>query len=186
MFLTTAKGDLIGGVERAQSALTNGCNRDVARQALGLAQYYVWSGLEGDAAQAERTKARVSFPEGATLLFELARHERGVPVIKKLVSNGLSLDQADNSGMTAFALALSEKNHAAARRLLRLGCNVNTKAVYGEYPVVLIPVMNRDIEGIKILRDHGIDFSKVKLGGTTALEMARQFGDAATLRAMRG
>ena len=74
-------------------------------------------------------------------------------------------------------MCIRDRDHTAARRLLRLGSNVNAKSVYGEYPVTLIPVMSRDIDGIKLLRQHGVDYSKVKLGGTTALEMAKQFGD---------
>ncbi|TAG00402.1 MAG: hypothetical protein EAZ43_13815 [Betaproteobacteria bacterium] len=184
MFKTTRQGDFKAGKTLAQDAIGNGCKRDTAKQALGISSYYAWANSTGEQALNEQSQARINFPESPMLLAELARFERGVPVIKKLVANGLQIDQMGNERSTALAISLTQKEHAAAKRLLRLGAKHTITTQYGDYPLSLIPLMNRDIDGIKLMREHGVDYSKLKWGNTSAAEMAKRFGDADLIKAL--
>jgi tetratricopeptide (TPR) repeat protein len=184
MFRTTRQSDAQSGKALARDAIANGCKRDIAKEAMGVSSYYLWASMSGEQAQSEQSQARINFPESPMLLAELAKFESGVPVIKKLVANGLQIDQAGNERSTALAVSLTKKEHAAARRLLRLGAKHTVKTQYGDYPLSLIPLMNNDIDGIKLMREYGVDYSKLKWGDTSAVEMARRFGSADLLKAL--
>jgi hypothetical protein len=51
-------------------------------------------------------------------------------------------------------------------------------------PAALIPVLARDLQGVKLLRRSGVDYSKLKFRGITALDYAKQSGDRELIDAL--
>lgn len=168
----------------ALDSIASGCRHDIAKRALGLGLYYSWVNLSGEQAVNELTQARVNFPEGPNLLLELARVDSGIPVIKKLMANGLNIDQINNRQLTALALALREGEHGVAKRLILLGARLSISTSEGDFPLGFIPLMNRDVEGVKLMRAHGVDYTKLKWRGQTATEVAKGIGDLNLLNAL--
>jgi hypothetical protein len=80
--------------------------------------------------------------------------------------------------------ALQERDHAAARRLLQLGARVDTTITEGEFPVALTPVMSEDIEGVRMMQKFGVDYSKLRYQGRTAIDEAKRTGNRRMLEAL--
>jgi hypothetical protein len=47
-----------------------------------------------------------------------------------------------------------------------------------EMPVALLPIVNDDIDGVRLMQQSGVDYTKLSYHGVTALEFARQNGRA--------
>jgi ankyrin repeat protein len=90
---------------------------------------------------------------------------------------GEAIDQKDNSKLNALAYALQNKDYAAARRLLQLGARTDTLITEGEFPVALLPVISEDIGGVGVMQKFGVDYSKLRYQGTTALDYAKRAGN---------
>lgn len=93
------------------------------------------------------------------------------------MSAGETIDQKDNYKLNALAYALKNGEHETARRLIKLGARTDTAIGEGDIPVALVPVMTADIEGIRMLQSVGVDYTKVRYQGSTALDEARRTGD---------
>jgi hypothetical protein len=76
------------------------------------------------------------------------------------------------------------KDFATARRLIRLGARPDTPVGPSDMPVALLPVLMRDFEGIKLMTRSGVDYSKLKFQGSTALDHARETHDRQLLDAL--
>jgi tetratricopeptide (TPR) repeat protein len=183
-FLVQQRGDAAAAMGMARRASTSRCDEEAARRVLGLAHYLAWSQTkEPDRAEALR-QARVVRPVGPALLYELAASEHTVPAIQQLIAEGERVDQVDNERVTALAYALRADDLPAARRLLRAGARPDALVGFEQMPLALMPVLTGNLESIRLMQRSGIDYSKLRFKGMTALDHARSIHDAKLLQAL--
>jgi tetratricopeptide (TPR) repeat protein len=183
-FLVQQRGDAVAAVSMAKRASQNSCDEEAARQVLGLAQYLAWSqAREPGRAEALR-QARVARPVGPALFYELASSEHTLAAIQQLVAEGERIDQLDNSRLTALAYALRADDLVAARRLLRLGARPDALVGEEQMPLALMPVLTANVESIRLMQKAGIDYSRLRFKGMTALDHARSIHDGRLLQAL--
>ena len=101
-----------------------------------------------------------------------------------LKAAGEPIDQKDNQKLDALAYALQARDFAAARRLIALGANPDTPVGDMNIPVAMLPVIEEDMEGIRTLRELGVDYGAVKYRGASAFDYARMRTDEALLDAL--
>jgi tetratricopeptide (TPR) repeat protein len=178
--------DAQGAIDLARSGLDGACVDTPARQILGLASYAKWAESNGAEAANALNQARAFVPAGPRMLQLLAGHDSTMPAAKKLIAAGEAIDQKDNRGMTALALALQSDELEAVQRLLDLGAGLETPVTSGNIPVALLPVMDRNFPAIALLRRTGVDYSKLRYRDATAVELVKQIGDSELLQAMVG
>jgi tetratricopeptide (TPR) repeat protein len=160
------------------------CPANDLNEIIGVANYILWAGgKDPERAEALR-QARVRYPAGPQLFLRLASADTTLEVARKLVAAGDKVDQVDNLHFTALGYALQEKNLPAARRLLRIGARPAAGVGPDEMPAALIPVVARDFEGIKLMQRAGVDYSKIRYRGLTALDHARSMQDRQLLDAL--
>lgn len=184
-FLLLQRGDADGAeaLLRQQDA-TAPCEGDHQGSLQGLIGYLRWSNAkEPERAEALRL-ARATAPVSASLLLTLASNERVLPVAKQLVAAGEKIDMRDNRQFTALGYALDSRDAATARRLLALGARPTTLVGAEDMPVALLPVLSRDLEAIRLMQRHGVDYTQLRYRGMTAVDHARSIGDAKLLQAL--
>lgn len=185
-FLLDERGDTERAVALAREAVGPRCMQTAAKQVLALARYLEWSRAPaGSDRTALLNQAQVLLPMGPGALREMARSDRTASVIRELVAAGERIDQLDGRKFSALAYAINERDHAAARRLLRLGARTTTAVGEPPLPVALMPIMNSDAEGVRLMLQTGVDYANLRFEGTSGLEIARQIGDAAVLKTLR-
>jgi ankyrin repeat protein len=116
------------------------------------------------------------------LFYALASSDKGMAVGKQLVGSGEKLNVQDGEQLDALAYALSNGDTSSARRLLRMGANPVAEIGPQKMPAALIPVIRRDIEGIRLMQRAGVDYAKLRYEGTTAPDHARKEGDTKLLQ----
>jgi tetratricopeptide (TPR) repeat protein len=183
-FLLQVRGDTQGAIDLARRALNQDCEDSPAREVLGLAEYVKWTNTTGPERAESLNQARMFLPAGPTLLYLLAASERTSPAIKQLIATGEQIDQKDNEKRTALSYALQNEDLGAARRLLVLRARPDTPVGYENIPVALIPVTEGNVEGIRLMRQFGVDYSKLRFRGITAFDFAKQMGNNAVLEAL--
>jgi len=185
-FRLNVRGDAQGAIKLARNGLNLTCDHGTPsrRDIIGLANYVQWAQATASESAEALDQARVFLPIGPRALYLLARSDKTVPAVKKLVETGEAIDQKDNEQMTALAHALDEKDFPAAARLVRLGAHPDTPVGYGLIPVALLPVMSDDLDGIRALQRAGVDYSKLRYRGVTAFEYAKQTGNDALLEVL--
>jgi hypothetical protein len=129
-------------------------------------------------------QARVYLPSGPRLTYQLATSDRTVGALRRLKANGESIELLDGRRYNALAMALEDGDLAAARRLLKLGANGTAPIGTIEMPVALLPVISEDFEAIRLMQQHGVDYSKLRFQGSTALDHARRTGNRKLLDAL--
>lgn len=185
-FMLMKRGNVARATELAGLPSVATCETPSPKEILGLAHYASWA--EAPAAeQAEQlNRARVVFPPGTRLIYQLARSDHTVKALKALKAIGEQIDQMDNRKMTALAYALSDKDIDTARRLLRLQARHDLMVGPSELPLALIPVLAEDYPGIKLLRQFGVDYTKIKYQNATAIDHAKGIGNQKLLEAVGG
>jgi tetratricopeptide (TPR) repeat protein len=183
-FKLTARHDPNAAIDLVRPALGLNCEAP-PRQLLGLASYLLWAEGSGAESEAALNQARVFLPAGPGTLYLLASNDSTMPAAKKLVASGEAIDQKDNDEMTALALALQNGEFAAVERLLALGAGPETPVTAAAIPVALLPVLDGNRTAIGVLQRAGVDYSKLRYRGSTALDFARQNGDDALLDALQ-
>lgn len=183
-FLLEVRGDTQGAIDTATGALRQNCDDSESREILGLAEYVKWAATTGQRSAESLNQARIYLPVGARPLYLLTTSDRTTPAAKKLVVDGEQIDQRDNDKLTALAYALQNQDLAAARRLLTLGARPDIPVGEAGVPVALLPVLIADINGVRLLRKSGVDYSKLKYRGATALQIAKGLGNSALLEAL--
>ncbi len=178
--------DAQGAIDLARRGLDGACVDKRAREMLGLASYAKWAESDGADAGAALNQARVFLPAGPSMFRLLASHTSTMPAAKKLVAAGEAVDQKDNAGMTALALALQSDELEAAQRLLDLGAGAETTVTTAGIPVALLPVIDGNLPAIALLRRAGVDYSKLQYRGATAVDLVKEMGDATLLQALVG
>jgi tetratricopeptide (TPR) repeat protein len=176
-FLLQRRGNSTEAIARAQRANDEQCKGDEAREVLGLAYYTAWASAERAHQDDLLRQARVYLPTGPRLIFQLAVSPSTAPALQRLMAIGESIDQVDNRRFNALALALEDSDLAAARRLLRLGAKTLAPVGPMEMPVALLPVVKEDLDAIRLMQQHGVDYSRLRYQGMTALDHARRVGN---------
>jgi len=176
-FKIQKRGDAMGAIALAKESTQSNCSEANGKETLGLAYYLAWTSSSGTEKSDFLNQARIYYPAGAGLLYELARSEHTVNAAKQLVGAGESIDQIDNRQLNALSYALNDRDYDSVKRLLRLGARPEKIVSQAAIPVALIPVFANDYEGIKLLRQNGVDYSKISFQGTSVLEYAKRIGD---------
>ncbi|MGO9932605.1 MAG: hypothetical protein ACLPV8_12440 [Steroidobacteraceae bacterium] len=185
-FLLDVRGNTQAAIDLAKGALHQNCDDTESREILGLAQYVKWAATTGPISADSLNQARIFLPAGPKPLYLLATSDRTTPAAKKLIAAGEPIDQQDNEQLTALAYALQSKDLAAARRLLTLGAHPDTPIGATGLPVALLPVLSADADAVRMLRQSGVNYSKITFRGATALEIAKRIGDPALIDALGG
>jgi tetratricopeptide (TPR) repeat protein len=183
-FKLDVRGDAQGAIDLARGALNLNCQDAPSRQILGLASYVKWAESDGKESIEALNEARIFLPAGPMVLYLLASRDSTMSAAKKLISTGEMIDQKDNNEMTALALALEMGKLDAVARLLSLGARPDALVSTEEIPVALLPVLERDVAAIGVMQRAGVDYSKVRYRGATALDFAKQIGDDALLKVL--
>jgi tetratricopeptide (TPR) repeat protein len=183
-FMLQVRGNTQSAIDLARGALNKECEDSPSREVLGLAEYVKWANETGPERAESLNQARIYLPAGPRPLFLLASSERTSPTIKQLLAAGELIDQKDNSNQTALAYALEADDLAAARRLLTLHAHPDTPVGYQNVPLALVPVIQANIEAIRLMREFGVDYSKLRYRGATALDFAKQSGNHALMDAV--
>jgi len=185
-FLLDVRGNTQAAIDLATGALHQNCDDTESREILGLAQYVKWAATTGPISAESLNQARIFLPAGPKPLYLLATSDRTTPAAKKLIAVGEPIDQQDNEKLTALAYALQNQDLAAARRLLTLGAHPDTPVGATGLPVALLPVLSADADAVRMLRQSGVNYSKITFRGATALEIAKRIGDPALIDALGG
>lgn len=181
-FLVLQRGDVPSGQAVMRDVPSPACDEPRKRLVEGLVRYVGW-GLSKDAERAELLRqARVFHPVNPALFYALASSERGMPVARQLLAAGEKLGMQDDQQLDALAYALRNGESAIARRLLRLGASPVAENGPEKLPAALIPVINRDFESIHLMQRAGVDYTKLRYQGTTAVDYARKEGDTKLLQ----
>jgi len=137
-----------------------------------VAYYYAWSNRTGPQKVAAMAQARVFFPEGPELLYELGRDDRMSKLIPSLLASGSSWHTQDDEDLNALGYALSNENIEAARRLVKLGARFDDPVGPENMPVAFIPFMMGSVEGVRFEIESGVDLNKVSFRGVTLAQFA--------------
>lgn len=176
-FLLRERGDTQAAMTLARQAVEPRCKETLAKQVLGMAHYVEWALAQGAERDTLLNQARVLLPMGPALLYQLAAGERTAGAAQKLLAAGESVDQLDNRKYNALAYALGDRDYTAARRLLRLGAKPDCKVDEAQMPVAMLPVLSGDVEALRLFQQAGVDYTKLRFDGASALEYARRIGD---------
>ena len=117
-------------------------------------------------------------------LYLLAESQRTVAAAEALIASGERIDQRDNEGLTALGHALQEGHLEAAKRLLKLGARADAPVGPLGMPLALLPVMDGNIPAVRLMREYGIDYTKLHFRGATAFDFAKQSGNRDLLNAL--
>ena len=185
-FLLQVRGDTQGAIDLATGALHQSCDDSESREILGLGEYVKWAGTTGQLSVESLNQARIFLPAGPRPLYLLASSDRTTPAARKLIGAGESIDQQDNEKLTALAYALQNQNLQAAKCLLALGARPDIPVGEAGIPVALLPVLDADVDAVRLMRRSGVNYSKLKFRGATALDIAKRMGNPALLDAIGG
>jgi len=116
------------------------------------------------------------------LLYRLASSERTARVVQQLGAAGEKIGQRDQAGFDALSYALRDEDPGTADRLLQAGARADAAVGPEGMPAALIPVLTRDFESIRLMQRAGIDYTKLRFQGTTAVDHSRSMGDAKLLQ----
>ncbi len=165
-------------LQYARKALDTGCCDEAGvRQVMGAAYYSKWFEASiPDESQAYLTQARLFFPEGPELIYWLVQTEKTAPIIKELIQDGISIDVADNRGLTALAYAINEDILEAVKHLIDMGGNPNATVGAEKLPLLAVAVLSKSKETVRYLVSSGADVNSQAYGGATPLELAESMG----------
>lgn len=177
MFEIQEKNDPDVAIDLLKDTSQIDCQEEGSKEAIGMAYYLKWSRASTPQRMNDLNRARVYFPVSARLFYAMASHANTMAAATALVKSGESVDQKDNSGMTALAYALERRDHDTARGLVKIGASPAAKIGEQAVPVALIPVFNDDIEGIRLMKKLGVKYSTISFQGMTAMSYARRMGN---------
>jgi tetratricopeptide (TPR) repeat protein len=183
-FLVLQRQDGPGATAVLRDTPSPECDADEVRKVQGLVHYVRWSRSEGAGRTEALLQARAFLPGGAHLFYALAASDRSVGVARQLIAAGDSLDAQCSENLDALGHALRDGDVPAARRLLRLGAKADAPQGSDEMPAALIPVLTGDVEAIRMLRQSGVDYARLRFQGSTAIDLARSRGDQKLLQAL--
>jgi Tfp pilus assembly protein PilF len=176
-YVLDQRGDANLAAELARKEIAGRCSTPESKEVLGLANYVAWAGATEPSAQDYLNQAHVNLPMGARTLYLLATSERMIPAIRKLIATGESIEQRDNRKWNALAHALKERDYLAVPRLVRLGSRVDSVVGYDDMPVSIIPVIQDDPEGIRLMKKLGVNYGSLKFHGVSIFEQIKRSGN---------
>lgn len=176
LFKLRALGDAAAAIALLKDLPQVDCSVN-RRETLGLAYYLLWAQSSGAESTDALHQARVYFPSGTKLFYRLAESDQTVDAAKRLAKLDDSVNQKNNQGMTALAHALAQRDLDVARRLLKIGASPTVTIGHEGMPLALIPVFAEDLDGIRLMRQAGVDYSKLNFQGMTPLAIARRSGN---------
>ena len=176
-FKIRARGDAVAAISLAALAPEVNCPADKGKETLGLAYYLAWATRNGTDKASFLNQARLYYPPGVALLYELASSDRTMDIARQMVKSGEEIDQIDDRQMNALAYAMNDKDYEVASRLLALGAKPERVLGPNGLPVALIPVLAKDYRGVQLLVKRGVNYAKITYQGTTAVEFAKRSGD---------
>ncbi len=185
-FILQRRGDTAQAISLARKAVDGHCSDPEAREVLGLAHYAAWAAAPSAQRAELLNQAHVFLPAGPRPLYLLATSEKTIAAVKKLMESGESIDQYDNNKFNALAYAVQSGNHEVASRLIRLGARPDAMIGYDQMPIALLPVIDGDLNGIRLMRKSGVDYSKLQFQGKSILDHVRPSGDRKLLDALGG
>jgi ankyrin repeat protein len=103
--------------------------------------------------------------------------------IKKLLSEGASIDTRDRTGATALLVATHGNQAAAAQALINAGADVNAKDNINDSPYLYAGARGH-LEILKMTLAHGADLKSTNRYGGTALIPAVERGHVETVRTL--
>ena len=171
-FKLTAMSDYKSAIDLAKLSIDRGCIDERAKSTMGLAHYHAWLNSSDDFSLL--AKAKVFYPDGPGLFYDLAKTDSGINIIKKLIKDGTPIDIADAETRTALSLALFNRDSISAKALISLGADVNHVLGKEQFPIAFIPLMYNDQKSIALMKESGIDYQKIKFNGLTASEFMQQ------------
>lgn len=101
--------------------------------------------------------------------------------VPELLANGASLRSQYNRKLNALAYALMANDMLAASRLANFGANFDDMVGEEKYPVAMIAFLNQNVEAIALMQKSGINFSKLKFNGVSAIQYAKNLNNKAIL-----
>jgi len=165
-------------LDYARRALEAGCRYEASvRKVIGTAYYSKWSAATApDEKQSYLAQARLFFAEGPKLIYWLAQSDKTASIIKGVVSNGMSIDVADNDGITALAYAVKDDDLKAIERLIAMGGNPNATVGQEKMPLLAIAVLGNSKRSVEYLVSHGADVNAQVYGDASLLDIAEGMG----------
>jgi hypothetical protein len=176
-FVLQQRGDSERAIEFAHKAVDGHCTDPRAKETLGLATYVVWAGAPVEQRAELLNQAHVFLPIGPRVVYLLAKSGKTVTAVKGLVEAGEHIDQPDNEKWNALSYALAAKDYKAASRLVRLGAKFDVPIGPYQMPVAMLPVVEGDIEGIRLMRKLGVNYSKMQYQGIPVSDQVRRSGN---------
>jgi len=183
-FLVLQRADAVRALALLRDRPPTGCAPERAREVQGLAHYVTWARADETAKAESLLRARALLAPSPSLFRSLASSAGTEPIARKLVASGDSVDVQDNRGYTALAYALRDGDATVAARLLRLGAKPLAEVGPDRMPAALIPVIARDFDTLRLLQKAGVDYTKLRFQGATAVEIARSLGDTKLAQAL--
>jgi tetratricopeptide (TPR) repeat protein len=184
LFKVQKRGDAMAAIALAKESTQSTCSEADGRGTLGLAYYLAWATNGGPDQSDFLNQARIYYPAGAALLYELAKSEHTLKAAKKLIDTGESIDQIDNRKLNALSYALNDRAYDSVKRLLRLGARPEKTVGAAAFPVALIPIFANDYEGIRLMTQNGVEYSKMSFQGMNIMEYAKRMGDKKLIDAL--
>jgi Tfp pilus assembly protein PilF len=177
-FMLQQRGNSAAAIGLAQPVVEEGCDQTDVREVLGAAHYVAWASAANPTQRAASlNQARVFLPPGPRMFYVLAGSDVGTKAARQLIASGESIDQHDNEKLNALAYALQHEDLEAARRLLRWGAQPSAPIGWDDMPAAVLPVLMTNIEAIRLMQEFGVDYSKLRYQGQTAIDHARHIGD---------
>jgi Tfp pilus assembly protein PilF len=176
-FVLQQRGDSERAIALARKAVDGHCTDPVAKEAMGLAHYVSWAKAPEDQRVAILNQAHVFLPIGPRPLYLLTKSDKTSMTIKKLIEAGESVEQTDNDKWNALAYAIYDKDYKAVSRLVKLGARLDAPTGPNQMPVALLPVVEGDVDGIRLMKKLGVDYSKLQYKGASVLDQIRRSGD---------
>lgn len=186
LFLLSHRGSSDTALRTLDAGRNEPCAGTEFKHARSVILYHRWAGLKGPEAASALAEARVAGAASPGVLLTLALSELTAPTIRRLVQEGERIDQMDNAGMTALAYAVQDRKPAAARRLAALGARPDVPLGPNQMPLAMWPVLERDLEGVKLMKSLGVDYRRLRWQGSTAVDHAKQTGDRQLLDLLQG
>ncbi len=114
-----------------------------------------------------------STEDGSTELMNAAL-ENDSETIKRLIEDGVDLEEVDMNGYTALQWAVSYDQYNAAQVLLEAGANPNAIDYYGDSPLIMA-VVTESVDMVNLLLKYGADPTLRDSEGKTAYDYAVEY-----------
>lgn len=184
-FLAGQRLDDAGAIAHLRDFPSPSCDEASVRNVQGLAHYVRWSRATPDAKTPLLLQARAFMPPGPMVFNMLASSDPTVAVAQQLMAAGDKIDIQDSERFDALGMALRDGDIGTARRLLRLGAKPTALQGSEQIPAAVIPVIDRNEEGIRLMQQSGVDYSRLRYGNGLLFDAIRASGDKKLLEMLK-